>query len=77
MQLAAADQHRAHLRQLAALAREPVRLRVDGEELGRRERLGEEVCGGEQHGHGSVGDTPGVGRHARRVVSGARGALHG
>ena len=34
VQLAAADQHRADLGQLAALAREPVGLGVDGEELG-------------------------------------------
>ncbi len=40
VQLSPADEHRADLRQLAALAREPVRLRVDGDELGGGERLG-------------------------------------
>ena len=42
MQLAPADQHRADLGELAALAREPVRLRVEGDELGGGERLGEQ-----------------------------------
>jgi hypothetical protein len=49
VQLAAADEHRAHLGELALLAGTAVRLRVDGEELGRGQRLGGEV-GGEKHG---------------------------
>ena len=51
VQLAAADEHRADLGQLAALAGEPVRLRVDGDELGRRERRGQQVLGGQEHRH--------------------------
>ena len=43
VQLAAADQHRAHLGQLAGLAGLPVRLRVDDEELRRAQRRGEHV----------------------------------
>jgi hypothetical protein len=49
VQLAAPDQHRTDLRQLAALAREPVRLRVDGEELRRGERVVEERAGTEHN----------------------------
>jgi hypothetical protein len=40
VQLAAADEYGADLGQLAALAREPVRLGVHGQELGRGERRG-------------------------------------
>ena len=69
VQLAAADQHRADLRQLAALAREAVRLRVDGEELGGRERLLEEVRGGQQHWHRTAGHTPAAGRHAAALAA--------
>ena len=43
VQLAAADEHRADLGQLAGLARAAVGLGVDDEELGGRERLGEQV----------------------------------
>ena len=69
VQLAAADEHGADLGQLAALAREPVRLGVDGEELGRRERCVEQVLGGAAARTWAAGDTPRTGRHAR--------ALHG
>jgi hypothetical protein len=43
VQLAAADEHRADLRQLAGLARLAVGLRVDDEELGGRKRLLEQL----------------------------------
>ena len=43
VQLAAADEHRADLGQLARLPGAAVGLRVDDEELGGRERLGEQV----------------------------------
>ena len=43
VQLAAADEHRPDLRELAGVTGLAVRLRVDDEELGRRKRLGEQV----------------------------------
>ena len=43
VQLAAADEHRADLGQLAGVAGLAVGLRVDDEELGRRERLSEQL----------------------------------
>ena len=62
MQLAAADQHRADLGQLAALAREPVRLRVDGEELRGEQGRSASV------GHGPSFIRPAAGRmHALAV----------
>jgi hypothetical protein len=59
VQLATADQHRADLGQLAALAGQPVGLRVDGEELG----------GGEgelEHGPPSIRPEPDVLQRAVR-----------
>ena len=46
MQLAAADEHRPDLGQLAALLRLAVGLGVDGEELGGQQRGVEQVGGG-------------------------------
>jgi len=43
VQLAAADEHRADLSQLAVLARAPVGLGVDDEELRRRKRLAQQI----------------------------------
>jgi hypothetical protein len=68
VQLAAADQHRADLGELAALAREAVGLRVDGEELGLGERGVEQARAGrgEERGHGRTVVRPGAdGVHAR------------
>ena len=59
VQLAAADEHGADLGQLAGVAREPVRLRVDREELG-----------GEQREVGELGHEPPFLRLAPDVVHG-------
>ena len=64
VQLAAADQHGAHLGQLAALLRLPVGLGVDGEELSAGEQAVEE--GG--FGHRAACLTPRTGRHARALA---------
>ena len=73
VQLAAADQHRADLGQLARVAAEAVGLGVDDEELGGRDRLLEQVQ--------ATRDTPRAGRHeqvladSRRLTTGWRGSI--
>ena len=66
MQLSPADQHGAHLGELAALLRLPVRLRVDGEEL--RSEQGRFEKGG--FGHRAACDTPRPGRHEQALAVG-------
>ncbi len=55
VQLAAADEHRADLGQLAELAGEPVRLGVDGDELGGGQRVVEQIHGTAMQARGSDG----------------------
>ena len=64
VKLAAADQHRADFRQLAAVATEPIGLSVDDHELGSRDRRLEQLH--------LDGDTPGPGRRAATLASSAR-----
>ena len=66
VQLAAADEHGADLGQLAGVAGQAVRLGVDGEELRRRQRLGEDVHPGViRRGPDGVGDLVHVGSRRR------------